>query len=185
MEKVKLGLIGCGWAVNDFYAPAFQFLEKGELVAVMDIREERAKYMQEQFMTPRCYTRLDDIVNDKDVEAVMVLTPPHHHREPVVAAAKAGKHVYCEKPMAPTIAEADAMIAACKENNVKFTIAFMKRFNRSFRQVKAWLEEGRLGQVFEMRARWDNARVGGPSGEQYRLTLASGGGFLQPNFFFS
>jgi predicted dehydrogenase len=179
MEKVKLGLIGCGWAVNDLYAPAFQFLEKGELVAVMDIKEERAKSVQERFKVPRCYTRLDDIVNDKDVEAVIVLTPPHHHCEPIVAAAKAGKHVYCEKPMTPTIEEADAMIAECEENNVKFMIAFMKRFNRSFRQVKALLDEGRLGQVFEMRARWDNARVGGPQGEQYRLTLASGGGFLQ------
>lgn len=175
MEKVKLGLIGCGWAVNDLYAPAFQFLEKGELVAVMDIKEERAKHVQERFKVPRRYTRLDDIVNDKDVKAVMVLTPPHHHCEPVVAAAKAGKHVYCEKPMAPTIEEADAMIAACSDAmdartssgirsgvRVKFMIAFMKRFNRSFRQVKTLLEEGRLGEVFELRARWDNARVGGP-----------------------
>lgn len=179
MEKVRLGVIGCGWAANDLYDPAFRFLQKGRLTAVMDVKEERARQVQERYSVPRFYTDLDGILGDKDVDAVMVLTPPHHHLEPVVASAKAGKHVYCEKPMAPTIEVADEMISACKENRVKLMIAFMKRFNRSFQQVKDIIEDGRLGQVFEVRARWDNARAGGSGGEAYRLTLESGGGFLQ------
>lgn len=177
--KVRLGIIGCGWAANDLYGPILQFMHKGQLIAVMDVNEERARATQERYSVPRFYTNLDDLLDDKNIDAIMVLTPPHHHLRPAVAAAKAGKHVYCEKPMAPTIEQADGMISACKENGVKLMIAFMKRFNPSFRQVKDLIEEKRLGQVFELRARWDNARVGGPSGEAYRLTLESGGGFLQ------
>ena len=181
MGKVNLGVIGCGLAADILYGPAFQYMEKGKLVAVMDTNGERARKIQKLYGAQRVYTNLDDICNDKNVDAVMVLTPPHHHLLPVVAAAKAGKHVFCEKPMAPTVEEADEMISACSDNGVKLMIAFMKRFNRSFRQVKDLIEEGRLGQVFEVRARWDNAKVEGPSGEEFRMTLESGGGVLQEN----
>jgi len=179
MRKVRLGVIGCGFAARDLYGPAFRFIKNGELGAVMDVNEAQAKSLQEQYGVPRCYTKLDDIVRDHELEAVMVLTPPHRHREAVVAAAVAGKHVYCEKPMAATIEDADAMIGACRDNGVKLMIAFMKRFNKSFELVKSVLDEGRLGQVFEIRARWDNARTWGPLSGNYRLSLESGGGFLQ------
>jgi len=179
MRKVKLGLIGCGWAARSLYEPAFRFLKKGELVAVMDIVHSRAKYLKEFYGAKRYYTRLKEIVNDDEIDAVVVLTPPHKHLEPVIAAAEAGKHVYCEKPMAPTIREADMMIDVCKRNRVKLMIAFMKRFNKSFRKVKSLIDEGELGQVFELRAIWDNARVTKPPQDAYRLKLYSGGGFLQ------
>ncbi len=179
MARVKLGVIGCGVAADILYGPAFQHMENGELVAVMDTNEERARQIQKRYGAQRVYTNLDDICNDKDVDAVMVLTPPHHHLLPVVAAAKAGKHVLCEKPMAPTIEEADEMISVCSEHGVKLMIAFMKRFNRSFRQVKELIDAGRLGQVFEVRARWENAKIAGPTGEEFRMTLESGGGILQ------
>ena len=179
MKKVGLGIIGCGWAARDLYEPAFRFLKNGRVVAVMDINESKAKFLKELYGVPRYYTDLDDMLRDKEVEAVVVLTPPHHHLEPVVKSAEAGKHVYCEKPMAPTVQEADRMIEACRRNKVKFMIAFMKRFNKSFRFVKKLIDEDQLGSVFELRARWDNARVGKMSEAQYRLKLISGGGFLQ------
>ena len=174
-----MGIIGCGWAARDLYEPAFRFLKNGRVVAVMDINESKAKFLKELYGVPRYYTDLDDMLRDKEVEAVVVLTPPHHHLEPVVKSAEAGKHVYCEKPMAPTVQEADRMIEACRRNKVKFMIAFMKRFNKSFRFVKKLIDEDQLGSVFELRARWDNARVGKMSETQYRLKLISGGGFLQ------
>ena len=174
-----MGIIGCGWAARDLYEPAFRFLKNGRVVAVMDINESKAKFLKELYGVPRYYTDLDDMLRDKEVEAVVVLTPPHHHLEPVVKSAEAGKHVYCEKPMAPTVQEADRMIEACRRNRVKFMIAFMKRFNKSFRFVKKLIDEDQLGSVFELRARWDNARVGKMSETQYRLKLISGGGFLQ------
>lgn len=181
-RKIGLGLVGCSWVVRDLYGPAFEYLKNGELVAVMDIKEENAKTVQELFKVPRAYRKLEDLVSDSEVDAVMVVTPPQFHLEAVEAAARAGKHVYCEKPMAPTVKDANAMVEACKENNVKLMIAFMKRANPSFQKAKRLIDEGRIGQVFEMRATWDNVRVDSKVDEEeedYRLTLASGGGFLQ------
>jgi len=175
MGKVKLGVIGCGLASDILYGPAFEYMKKGEVTAVMDVSVERAKAVQERHGADCIYTDLGDILDDKNVEAVMVLTPPHRHLEPVVAAAKAGKHVFCEKPMASTIEEADEMISASEANGVKLMIVFIKRFNWSFRRVKELIEEGRLGQVFEVRARWDNVKVKGPEGDAFRMTVESGG----------
>ena len=148
MEKLRLGVIGCGLASDILYGPAFQYMEKGRLVAAMDISEERAMLLKSRHGVKKIYTDLDGILGDKDVDAVVVLTLPHRHVESVIAVAVAGKHVYCEKPMATTVDEADEMISACKSNGVKLMIAFMKRFNRSFQLVKNLLTEGRLGQVF-------------------------------------
>ena len=179
MGKVKLGVIGCGLASDILYGPAFESMENGTVTAVMDVSLERARALQARHCIDRVYTKLEDILNDKNVDAVMVLTPPHHHLEPVVAAARAGKHVFCEKPMACTIQDADKMISACEANGVQLMVVFMKRFNRSFRRVKELIEEGRLGQVFEVRARWDNVKVKGPEGDAFRMTVESGGGLIQ------
>ena len=179
MGKVKLGVIGCGLASDILYGPAFEYMEKGELTAVMDTNAERAKVLQERHGVKRAYTNLEGILNDGNVDAVMVLTPPQHHLAPVVAAAKAEKHIFCEKPMARTVEEADEMIGTCEASGVKLMTVFMKRFNWSFQRVKELIDEGRLGQVFEVRARWDNVKVSGPSGDAFRMTVESGGGMIQ------
>ncbi len=179
MEKIKLGIIGCGFGAMDLYAPFFRYLENGEIVAAMDVDEARAQRFQAVTGCPRIYTALEPLLADREVDAVMVLTPTHLHADQVALAAQAGKHVYCEKPMARTIEEADRMIAACASNRVKLQVAFMKRFNPSFRRARQLLDEGRLGGVFEMRAVWDNARARTSAQANYRHRVRSGGGFLQ------
>lgn len=177
-EQIRFGCIGSGWALRDLYLPAFEVLGNGILAAVCDVDPERARGVGERLGVP-WYVNHHEMLSDSPLDAVMVLTPTHQHAEPVIAAAKAGMHVYCEKPMAPTIEEADAMIAACHENEVKLMLALMKRFNPSYQLVKRLIEEGRLGQVFEGRARWDNARAAATATAGYRHSRAAGGGFLQ------
>jgi len=178
MDKVRLAMIGCGFGAQSLYAPFFRYLGNGELVAVMDLDESRAAACQKATGARKLYRELGPLLDDPEIDAVMILTPPFAHAEQVTLAAQAGKHVYCEKPMAKTVAEADAMIAACQRHGVKLQIAFMKRFNTSFRLVKRLLEEGEIGEIFEMRAVWDNARAGA-SRANYRHNIAAGGGFLQ------
>jgi predicted dehydrogenase len=178
IDQVRLGCIGCGWALRDLYGPVLEVLENGVLAAVCDVDAERAREAGERWGV-RWYTDYRAMLAGPLLDAVMVLTPTHRHAEAVVAAAHAGKHVYCEKPMAPTVEEADAMIAATRENNVKLMLAFMKRFNPSYQWVKQLIDEGRLGKVFEARARWDNARAGASAKAGYRHSRAAGGGFLQ------
>ncbi len=178
MDKVRLGMVGCGWGASALYAPFFRYLENGELVAVMDIDEERARAVQQQTGAPKVYRELEVLLADAGIDAVLIFTPPFAHAEQVALAAQAGKHVYCEKPMARTVAEADTMIAACHKYGVKLQIGFMKRFNPSFRLAKRLIEEGQLGEVFEMRAVWDNARAR-TSRANYRHSALAGGGFMQ------
>ena len=177
MRKVGLGIVGCGWGSRDLYGSFFKYLENGELIAAMDTNKENVTAYQKQSGCKKIYTDLNSLLKDKEVEAVMVLTPPSFHAQIVLQAAKAGKHIYCEKPMAITIEEADAIISACRENKVKLQIAFMKRFNPSFQLCKKIIEERRLGDIFEMRAIWDNARASA-STANYRHRLP-GGGYLQ------
>ena len=85
----------------------------------MDVDESKARHIRELYGIPRYYTSLDGLLRDGEVEAVVVLTPPQTHPEVVIRAAEAGKHIYCEKPMAPTVQEADLMVDVCRRNNVK------------------------------------------------------------------
>ena len=179
MNKVKLGLIGCGAGARALYGDFFSYLENGELIACMDIDEENARAIQNQTGAKKIYVELDALLTDREIDAVIIITPTNLHAEQVVKAAEAGKHIYCEKPMTTTIDEADRMIAACQKNNVKLQVAFMKRFNTSFHLVKSILDEGRIGEVFELRAIWDNARTKTSAKANYRHRLASGGGYLQ------
>ena len=179
MDKVRLGMIGCGFGARDLYAPFFRYLNNGEVVAVMDVDEARARKVQALSGCRRFYMSLTALLADDEIDAVMVLTPTHLHADQVVQAAEAGKHVYCEKPMARTVEEADCMIAACARCGVKFQVAFMKRFNRSLVLAKQVIDEGQLGDIFEMRAVWDNARAATSAQANYRHRVQSGGGFLQ------
>jgi myo-inositol 2-dehydrogenase/D-chiro-inositol 1-dehydrogenase/scyllo-inositol 2-dehydrogenase (NAD+) len=86
-------------------------------------------------------------MNDPDIDAVIVVTPTQFHKDVVISAAKAKKHVFCEKPMALDENECDEMIAACEKHGVKLQLGFMRRFDKSFRRGKQMLEEGMIGQV--------------------------------------
>jgi UDP-N-acetyl-2-amino-2-deoxyglucuronate dehydrogenase len=178
MGRVRLAMVGCGWGATALYAAFFRYLEKGELVAVMDINESNARMAQQRTGARKVYTELGPLLEDPEIDAVMVATPPFAHAEQVIRLAEAGKHVYCEKPMCKTVQEADTMIAACHRCGVKLQVGFMKRFNPSFRLAKRVLDEGQIGDIFEMRAVWDNARAR-TSRANYRHSVAAGGGFLQ------
>jgi predicted dehydrogenase len=179
LRKVGLGIIGCGLGAQALYASFFPYLENGRLVACMDIDGERARAFQEQSGAEAAYTELAPMLDRSDIDAVMIVTPTNLHVEQVLAVAEGGKHVYCEKPMARTIEEADRMIDACRANSVKLQVAFMKRFNRSFGLAKQTIDDGRLGDVFELRATWDNARAAASAEDNYRHRSISGGGYLQ------
>ncbi len=178
-DTVGLGIVGCGWGATDLYAPVFRYLPNGRLIACTDASREAAERFRDLSGAERAAESLDDLLADERIHAVMVLTPPHVHAENIRAIAAAGKHVYCEKPMARSLDQARAIIEACQTNGVKLQIAFMKRFNRSFLLAKDLLESGRLGDVFEVRAVWDNARVPAEKATNYRHLLIAGGGYLQ------
>src|SRR4030088_597988 len=111
MERVRLGGVGVG-NIAPLNVAGYLEHERCDVIAVCDPRAELAERRAREWEVPRVYTRLEDLLDDDDVDAVEILSPTHLHKDHVVAAALAGKHVSCQKPMANSVAEARVMLAA-------------------------------------------------------------------------
>ena len=122
MDRVRLGIVGIG---NIAPINAAGYLEHPlcDVVAICEPREEKARRVAAEWGVPKVYTDLDSLLADDEIDAVEILTPTHMHRDHVVAAARAGKHVSCQKPIANSVAEAREMIAACKDAGVVFRVS--------------------------------------------------------------
>ncbi|ULT58908.1 Gfo/Idh/MocA family oxidoreductase [Neobacillus drentensis] len=146
-EKVRWGIIGCGDVTEVKSGPAFQKISHSELVAVMRRTSKLAKDYAERHHVPKWYDDADALINDPDVDAVYVATPPSSHKEYAIKAAKAGKPVYVEKPMALNFAECNEMIAACKMAGVPLYVAYYRRALPRFVKIKELLETKAIGDV--------------------------------------
>ena len=146
MNPVSWGLLGAGDIVRRRVAPALIDSPACDIVAVSRAREELAATFAAEVGARRWYPRWQDLVVDPDVQCVYVATPVHVHAAQTIAAAEAGKHVLCEKPMAMTAAECDRMIAACRAHGVRLGIAYYRRFYPVIVRVKEILASGDIGQ---------------------------------------
>jgi predicted dehydrogenase len=145
MKKLGWGLIGCGDIAQKRVAPAFRDLASCELIAVNRAQSELAAAFAKQFGAKRWYLDWKKLLLDEEVDAVYIATPVHLHVEQVIAAAEAGKHVLCEKPMAMNVRECDQMIEACRANNVKLGVAYYRHFYPVVERIKAILKSGEIG----------------------------------------
>ncbi len=145
MEKVKVCLIGCGRAGMIHARNYAGKVKNAELTALCDPFEASLKAAAEEISVPYVYTDYREAIKNPEIDAVVVVTPTGLHREIVIAAAEAGKHVFCEKPMADSEEECEEMIEACRKNHVKLQLGFMRRFDKSFRRGKELLDAGAAG----------------------------------------
>jgi glucose-fructose oxidoreductase len=175
MEQVALGLVGCGHMGRDFIR-LLDGLEVIRFSAVCDILEQQAKSLGEQLNVP-WFTSLDEMLDKGDLQAVIIATPPYLHREHVEKSAAAGKHIFCEKPMAANVGDCDAMIAACEKAGVKLMIGQVLRYLPTWHTVIETARSGELGRIIGVSI----ARVGGGFGsweEPWRNSLEQSGGLL-------
>ena len=147
MKKLKFGLIGCGDISQKRVAPAIRDFENCELVAVNRARYELAEAFAREFGAKRWYRTWQELLKDEEVEAVYVATPHDQHMEQTIAAAEAGKHVLCEKPMALNSRDCLPMIDACKNNGVKLGIAYYRHFYPSVNRINELIDSGELGKI--------------------------------------
>jgi len=150
-KKLFIGIIGCG-GIARAHMEAIAALDSIEVAAVMDIDQERARAATGEF-GGRSYARLEDLLADEEVNAVHVCTPHDQHADQVVAAARAGKHVLVEKPMALTLADCDRMIAACEEADRVLMVGQVLRYRPINRKVRELIAGGAIGQVGHMMRR--------------------------------
>jgi predicted dehydrogenase len=147
MEQVKWGIIGCGDVTEVKSGPAFNQVNGSQLVAVMRRDGAKAQDYARRHGVPRWYDVADHLINDPEVNAVYVATPPGSHAEYTVKAARAGKPVYVEKPMARSHAECQEMIRACAEAGVPLFTAYYRRRLPMFLKIKELLDAGAIGDV--------------------------------------
>jgi myo-inositol 2-dehydrogenase/D-chiro-inositol 1-dehydrogenase/UDP-N-acetylglucosamine 3-dehydrogenase len=162
MDHVNVGVIGTGW-MGQLHARVLSQLPQARLVAVADAQADRARAAAALADDCSAYDGYQDLLADPRVQAVSICTPDTLHRAPVEAAARAGKHVFLEKPIASTLDDADAIIEACRAAGVRLGIGFLLRFDPRFRRVKDLLEDGTLGEPIHVYARRNSPRDVGPA----------------------
>lgn len=145
MKKIGFAVIGCG-NIGKLHAKVIASMEHAKLAAVMDVNEAGAKALAEVYQCP-WYTNMDDLMNDENVQAVSICLPSGLHAEFTKAAAKAGRHVMCEKPIDIDINSAQEMIDQCKESNVKLSVIMQHRFDEPMLLLKKAIKEGYMGKL--------------------------------------
>jgi predicted dehydrogenase len=187
-KPIGVGLVGCG-DIAPAHAKALASATGAKLAACMDVVESSAKSLGEEYRVPWA-TSLNDLLARPEVELVTIATPAFTHYPIAEAAAKAGKHVLCEKPLAADLPDADAMIAACKRSGVSLSTCFPLRYLGAAKWARSLLDSGVLGKIIEIRLRnlgekKDSYWTGGFSGRTQtdwrRSRAQSGGGVIITN----
>lgn len=144
---INIGLIGCGRISNNhFQAIAAQ--PDAQCISCCDILENRAREAAEKYNIPSWTTNYEEILNDPNIDLISICTPSGLHPEHGILAAKHGKHVLTEKPMACRLAEADELIEACDQAGVKLFVVLQNRLNPAIQLVRRAFEEGRFGKIY-------------------------------------
>lgn len=146
-KKNGWALIGTGRIAEDRILPALTGFEGNRLVAVVSRDPARARAFAEQFGAERAYTSYEEALRNPDVTAVAIHTPNALHPEQTIAAARAGKHVFCDKPMAIRSEDAVRMIDECEKARVRLGINFHSRFMPCFIESRRVIESGAIGDV--------------------------------------
>lgn len=145
MSLLRFGLIGCG-RVAPRHAESLQQLEHTELVAVADKRRSRAENFQNKY-SAEPYIDYHAMITRDDLDVITICTPSGLHAQMALDAIKAGKHVIVEKPIALSTADADKMIAAAAEANVKLCVILQNRFNPPMRDIYDVVKSGKIGKL--------------------------------------
>ncbi|RCX19595.1 putative dehydrogenase [Fontibacillus phaseoli] len=152
---LKIGIIGCGGIANGKHMPALKKLNEVSMVAFCDIVPERAEQAKADFgsESSAVYRDYKELLKDTTIDVIHVCTPNISHAEISIAAMEAGKHVMCEKPMAKTTEEAQAMIDASKRTGKKLTIGYQNRFRSDSDYLHKVCEQEGLGEIYYARAK--------------------------------
>jgi predicted dehydrogenase len=181
VKGIGYAVVGLGSISQVAVLPAFAHSKNAKLVSVVSGDQKKAQKLGEQFKASQALTYEDfaECLSNSEVEAVYIATPPGEHEKYAVAAAKAGKHVLCEKPLAATVKQARNMVETCRRNKVQFMTAYRKYFEPGSVMLKNMVSKGELGRIDVIHTLFSELR---PFGDQSPSWLFSrklcGGGPL-------
>jgi len=173
--EVRIAIVGAGVVSDYHHVPGIRIDKRAELVSVCDANEALLEERKTQWGIDNVTTDFNDIVDDPSIDAVIIATPNFLHRDQTIAAAKAGKHVMCEKPLGLNSREVREMYEACRDAGVVHMTAFTYRFAPSLRYMKQLLQSGALGEPRHFRSQrfldWPETSWGW---RQYQETAGAG-----------
>lgn len=154
MKIIKWGFIGCGEVTETKSGPAFSKVEGSSVVAVMSRKSEKAKNYAERHHIKKWYTDALELIEDPDVNAVYIATPPSSHATFAIMAMKAGKPVYVEKPLAANYEDCARVNRVSEETGVPCFVAYYRRYLPYFIKVKSIIDDGIIGDVINVQVRF-------------------------------
>jgi predicted dehydrogenase len=148
-KRVGYVVLGLGSISQVAVLPAFAHSKKAKLIAVVSGDKEKAEKLAQQFKASHAYSykEYSECLKNPQVEAVYIATPPGEHEKYAIQAARAGKHVLCEKPLAATVRQARNMVATCRRSEVQFMTAYRKYFEPGTVMLKKMITRGDLGRI--------------------------------------
>lgn len=171
--KTKVAILGAGFITDIHMESYHRFVPDAEVVAVYARKAERAAAFAAKYGIEQHYSDLDAVINDSGCEVVDICLPNYLHAEATIKAAKAGKHVIIEKPLATTLEDADRMIRACRDAGVKLMYAEELCFAPKYERVRAMVKEGAVGDIYMLK---QGEKHSGPHSDWfYDINLAGGG----------
>ncbi len=167
----NVGIIGCG-GMGTHHSRSLAHFDDVSLAAASDVSSEALARYDEEFHPSRTYGEYQDLLADDGVDAVLICVPTFLHPQVVKAAAQAGKQVFCEKPIALSVADAEGMIEACDRAGVIFMMGFVRRFDHDWGTFKRLVETGAIGRPVV----WRHFMASGGPRSPWYLDRAKGGG---------
>ncbi|OGS47401.1 MAG: hypothetical protein A2539_07550 [Elusimicrobia bacterium RIFOXYD2_FULL_34_15] len=176
-KQVNIGVIGAGWPAWQ-HIKGYQKLENVKVLALCDINKEILSKTAKEYNIPKTFTKCEDMLKLKEIDAISVCTPNFLHVPQVIASLNAGKHVICEKPLSVSAEEACKIIGPLKKSKKKFMIAQVKRFANESKYLKKLINNNELGNIYYSKIKYLR-RAGIPGiGSWFTTKKYSGGGSL-------
>lgn len=147
---LRWGVVGLGWAATDYVTPGIIKSAGSELVACLGSTPEKSRAFAEKFNVRHVHDHLDSLVKNPEVDAIYIALPNAMHHAAVLTAARAGKHILCEKPFAMTVEHAREMVKACRDAGIVLRIAHQIRLDAAIVRAREIVQSGRLGRLAEI-----------------------------------
>jgi predicted dehydrogenase len=175
-KKLKWGVAGCGRFAEQTFIPNLKLLRKSNLVSLYSSDINRAKSLADKFGAEKYFDDYDSFLNS-GIDAVYIGSANVNHYQQVIKAAKAGKHILCDKPLSITSSQAEEMVKACEQNNVQLAVNYVYRFHPLIIKTKEIIDNQMLGKIISMNL---NFNIDAPPGSNFRFKKSeSGGGALR------
>ena len=176
--KINWGVIGCGGIAFRRTIPGLVLSENSNLVAVMDTNFDAAKTVKSEFGAKYAFDNVDDLLAVDEIDAVYIATPVFCHKEQVMKAALAKKHILLEKPMGLTVEDSIEIKELCEKQGVKLGVGLMMRFNNIHQIVRDLIADGKLGEIVSMRAQFTCWYPEMEGAWRQKMALSGGGALM-------